>query len=232
MPVVLVLDLYCCAGGAARGYQRAGFRVIGVDVVPRPNYCGDGFVQMDALWALTEVISAGDLAGTGRPVLIHASPPCQEANPLTRGTNQANGWGREHVQMVPETRRLLDRIGLPYVLEQPIGSKMIRRDLMLCMDMFPLDPPRVWRHRDFELSGFEVPQPPHAKHVGRVRGWRHGVRHDGDYVAAYGNGGGKATIAEMQHALGIDWTDVREELTEAIPPAYTEHIGRAFLAGR
>jgi hypothetical protein len=101
------------------------------------------------------------------------------------------------------------------------------------MDMFPIEePPWVMRHRDFELSGFAVPQPKHAKHRGYVRGMRHGVYRDGPYVAAYGNGGGKATIAEMQHALGIDWTDVREELTEAIPPAYTEHIGRAFLAGR
>lgn len=65
--------------------------------------------------------------------------------------------------------------------------------------------------------------------MGRVRGWRHGERFEGDYVAAYGNGGGKATVPEMQHALGIDWTDVREELTEAIPPAYYEWLGREFL---
>src|SRR4051812_27883105 len=223
-----VLDLYCCAGGAAMGYLRAGAEVVhGVDIVPRPNYCGTGFTQTDALSGLAELISRGVPIGYD---LIHASCPCQEASTLTRGTNRSQGWGREHTQYVPETRRLLDEIGLPYVIEQPQGSRIIRRDLRLCMDMWPVEPPRVWRHRDFEVSGFTVPQPVHAKHVGRVRGWRHGVRHDGDYVAAYGSGGGKATVAEMQHALGIDWTDVREELTEAIPPAYTEHIGRAFLA--
>jgi hypothetical protein len=220
----LILDLYCCAGGAARGYQRAGFKVLGVDIVPRPNYCGDYFIQMDALEYLREV------APKYRFDAIHTSPPCQADNTLTRGTNQSKGWGREHTQYVPETRSLLDKIGIPYVIEQPAGGSMIRKDLTLCMDQFPVDPPRVWRHRDFEISGFTVPQPAHPKHSGRVRGWRHGVRYDGDYVAAYGNGGGKATIAEMQHALGIDWTDVREELTEAIPPAYTEHIGRAFIA--
>lgn len=226
----LVLDLYCCAGGAARGYQNAGFRVVGVDVVPRPNYCGDGFVQMDALWALVEVKSAGDLAGTGRPAMIHASCPCQERSTLTTGTNRSRGWGREHTQWVPETRQLLDAIGLPYVIEQPAGhGGLIRRDLCLCMDMFPIDePPWVMRHRDFEVSGFQVPQPRHPKHRGYVRGMRHGVVREGPYVAAYGSGGGKATVPEMQHALGIDWTDVREELTEAIPPAYTEWIGRAF----
>jgi hypothetical protein len=221
-----VLDLYCCAGGAAMGYRRAGATVVkGVDVVPRPNYCGTGFVQMDAL----EYLSAPGLIRRSFD-LIHASCPCQADNTLTRGTNASKGWGREHTQYVPDTRALLDEIGLPYVIEQPAGGSMIRRDLRLCMDMWPVEPPRVWRHRDFEVSGFTVPQPVHVKHEGRVRGWRHGVRHDGDYVAAYGNGGGKATVPEMQHALGIDWTDVREELTEAIPPAYTEHIGRAFIA--
>jgi hypothetical protein len=67
---------------------------------------------------------------------------------------------------------------------------------------------------------------------GAARGYqrmRHGVYREGPYVAAYGNGGGKATVAEMQHALGIDWTSEREELTEAIPPAYTEHIGRSLM---
>lgn len=219
-----VLDLFCCAGGAARGYQRAGFRVMGVDIEPRPNYCGDAFLQADALEMLG-MVSATDWA------MIHASPPCQDGSTLTIA-NRAHGRGREHVQLLPRTRALLDGIGLPYVIEQPASRRggLMRTDLRLCMDMFPIEPPRVFRHRDFELSSMSVPQPRHDKHRGRVRGWRHGVRHDGDYVAAYGSGGGKATVAEMQHALGIDWTDVREELTEAIPPAYTEHIGRAFLA--
>jgi hypothetical protein len=97
------------------------------------------------------------------------------------------------------------------------------------MDMFPKDPPRVYRHRYFELGGWTVVQPKHYRHVGYVRGMRHGVVREGPYVAAYGSGGGKATVAEMRHALGIDWTDVREELTEAIPPDYTQWIGERFL---
>lgn len=223
-----VLDLYCCAGGAARGYQRAGFDVIGVDIEPRPNYCGEAFYQADALDVLRGLVAAG--LHEDSPAFVHASPPCQEANTLTM-VNRANGWGRDHVQLLPETRALLDELGLPYVIEQPASRRtgLMRTDLRLCMDMFPVEPPRVFRHRDFELSSMKVEQPKHGKHAGRVRGWRHGVYHAGDYVAAYGSGGGKATIAEMQHALGIDWTDVREELTEAIPPAYTEYIGRAFL---
>lgn len=106
------------------------------------------------------------------------------------------------------------------------------------MDMFPVKPPRVFRHRWFELNGFTIPEPFHQSHTKawkgvtatrrRVRGWRHYEYHEGDYIAAYGHGGGKGEIPEMQHALGIDWTNEREELTEAIPPAYTEYIGREF----
>lgn len=231
--VVRVKDLYCCAGGATRGYQLAGATAVhGLDKAPRPNYCGDEFVQGDALgwlgfWVDMQVQPPYDL--------IHASPPCQEGCTMTNGTNASRGWGREHVQLVPETRRLLDLIGLPYVIEQPTGhAGLIRTDLRLCMDMRemqrPTSPPWVQRHRDFEISGFTVPQPKHVKHQGYVRGMRHGVVREGPYVAAYGEGGGKATVGEMQHALGIDWTDVREELTEAIPPAYTRYIGAAFRA--
>jgi hypothetical protein len=240
----VVLDLYCCAGGATRGYQMAGFHVIGVDNVPRSNYCGDEFVEMDALDYLTSMGFGLRLP----PKLIHASPPCQHDNTLTRGTNASKGWGSEHVQLVPETRWLLDRIGIPYVIEQPSNGSMIRPDLTLCTDMFDTGPaPWVQRHRDFEISGFTVPQPMHPKgpvrsqtgwHRGYVRGWRgrHGATpgffRDGPYVAAYGKGGGKATEGEMQHALGIDWTDVREELTEALPVWYTKYIGDAFLGVR
>lgn len=222
----MLLDLFCCAGGAAVGYHRAGLDVVGVDIAPRPNYPYD-FVQADALIYLARLIHAGAI---GRYSLIHASPPCQAGCAMTNGTNKSRGWGRQHVQLVPALRGLLDQADVPYVIEQPAGhGGLIRRDLMLCMDMFRTGPPPwVQRHRDFELSGFTVPQPPHPRHAGYVRGMRHGVVREGPYVAAYGSGGGKATVAEMQHALGIDWTDVREELTEAIPPAYTQYIGQAF----
>lgn len=225
----MVLDLFCCAGGATKGYQCAGFEVVGVDIVDRPNYCGDRFVKWDAISLLSRMIRSREIRHFA---LIHASCPCQKGCTLTNGTNRSRGWGREHQQLVPATRALLERSGLPYVIEQPAGhGGLIRTDLRLCMDMFPLgEPPWVQRHRDFEIHGFTVEQPKHRRHRGYVRGMRHGVYRDGPYVAAYGNGGGKATIAEMQHALGIDWTDVREELTEAIPPAYTEYIGRQFWA--
>lgn len=198
----------------------------GVDIAPRPRYPYT-FMQADALDHLRLLIAACEV---GKYDLIHASPPCQAGSALTVGTNQSRGWGRQHVQLIPALRDLLDQTYVPYVIEQPAGhGGLIRRDLMLCMDMFRTGPPPyVQRHRDFELCGLTVPQPAHPRHTGYVRGMRHGVVREGPYVAAYGNGGGKATVAEMQHALGIDWTAEREELTEAIPPAYTQYIGQAF----
>jgi hypothetical protein len=214
-----LLDLFCGVGGAGEGYARAGFVVVGVDVVNQPRYPYD-FVQADALDVFDR---------PGRYHLIHASPPCQAACALTVGTNASRGWGRAHEQLIPQLRAKLYATGLPYVIEQPDGRAPIRKDITLCGEMFGLD---VIRHRNFELGGWMMAQPDHPRHRGRVRGMRHGVWYDGPYVAAYGSGGGKASVAEMRKAMDIDWTDVREELTEAIPPAYTEAIGSAFLSQR
>ncbi|MEW2061496.1 DNA methylase [Streptomyces sp. NPDC007002] len=219
----LLLDLFCCAGGAATGYHRAGFDVIGVDIVDRPNYPFT-FVRADALEYLAALIASGEIR---RFTATHSSPPCQAGCALTVGTNASQGWGGDHNDLVAPTRELLDRTGLPYVIEQPNGRAKIRKDLTLCGEMFGLG---VLRHRNFELGGWTIERPAHPKHRGYVRGYRHGVYRDGPYVAAYGAGGGKATVPEMQEAMGITWTDVREELTEAIPPAFAEHIGRALLA--
>lgn len=104
----------------------------------------------------------------------------------------------------------------------------VRPDIVLCGLMFGLN---VFRHRLFELSGFACLQQPHPTHRGhRVAGWRHGRRYAGDMTAVYGDGGGKGSVADWQQALGIDWTDDRRELAEAIPPAFTHHIGLALMA--
>lgn len=205
------------------GYHRAGFDVTGVDITNRPNYPFT-FHQGDALEYLAALITSGEIE---QYTAVHTSPPCQAGCALTVGTNASRGWGRTHVQLIPELHTLLDASGLPYVIEQPTGKAPVRRDVWLCGEMFGLG---VLRHRTFELGGWSMPQPTHPKHRGYVRGHRHGVYRDGPYVAPYGAGGGKATVPEMQTAMGITWTDVREELTEAIPPAYTELIGRTFLS--
>ncbi|MEU8774749.1 DNA methylase [Streptomyces sp. NPDC048606] len=219
----LLLDLFCCAGGAARGYTDAGFSVHGVDLVDRSARYPYPFHQGDALTVLADLIGSGEIR---RYSAVHASPPCQAGCALTVGTNASRGWGRTHPQLIPELRVLLDATGLPYVIEQPTGTAPVRPDLRLCGEMFGLG---VLRHRVFELGRWTTAQPAHPRHRGYVRGWRHGIYRDGPYVAAYGAGGGKATIPEMQTAMGITWTDVREELTEAIPPAYSRWIGRTLL---
>lgn len=220
-----VLDLFCCSGGAAMGYHQAGYTVDGIDIADRPRYPFT-FHQADALEHLAHLITSGDIE---RYTLVHASPPCQAGCALTVGTNHSQGWGKTHVDLVAPTRELLDRTGLPYVIEQPNGRAAIRKDLSLCGEMFGLG---VLRHRNFELGRWATAKPAHPRHRGYVRGHRHGVRHDGPYVAAYGKGGGKATVPEMQHAMGITWTDIHEELTEAIPPAYTHWIATAFRTAR
>jgi hypothetical protein len=246
----IVLDLYGRKGGAAKGYQHAGFYVISVDIEDHSaDNPADEFWTVDVLKVLDLLIHAnGMIMDVGRPALVHASPPCQGQNTAT-ASNRARGIVDDHPSLVVPTRVLLDRLGLPYVIEQPTSSVRgtIRKDLTLCMDMFKGDmpPPWVQKHRSFELSGFTVEQPAHpvgpvrgggmsgfpkpAGHAGRVRGWRHGEVFEGPYVAAYGKGGGKATVAEMQHAQQMPWADDHFSLCEAIPPAYTQYIGEQFI---
>jgi DNA (cytosine-5)-methyltransferase 1 len=207
-----LLDLFCCAGGAGMGYHRAGFDVVGVDIEPQPNYPFE-FHQADALEFLVDHLGEFDA--------VHASPPCQASSALTKGTNR----GRVYAQLIPATRNLLATAGVPTVIENVQGSDL-RRDLTLCGEMFGLG---VIRHRYFEVDGFPLEQPAHVPHRGRVRGWRHGTYYDGPYLAVYGEGGGKGTVAEWQAAMGIDWTGDRKAIAEAIPPAFTEYLGRQLI---
>lgn len=224
-----MLDLFSCAGGAGMGYHRAGFDVYGVDIEPQPNYPFP-FHQGDALEVLCLLIVGGSVdfthpdgtvewLGLGDFVAADASPPCQGYTAL------AAVHGNEWPLLVPQTRELLDATGLPYVIENVQGSP-VRRDLVLCGEMFGLG---VIRHRYFELGDWTGTAPVHVKHRGRVRGWRHGEYFEGPYLAVHGEGGGKGSVAEWQQAMGIDWTNVRREIAEAIPPAYTQHIGEQLI---
>lgn len=216
------------------GYHRAGFEVVGVDIEPQPDYPFEFFhmdataLRRDALngcWH--ESIRLSSLPGMNTRCLghfdaVHMSPPCQASSALTKGTNK----GREYQQLIPTMREWAAKSGHPSILENVQGAA-IRRDLTLCGEMFGLD---VIRHRYFELDGFPAWQPAHLPHRGRVRGWRHGTYYDGPYLAVYGDGGGKGSVAEWQAAMGIDWTDDRKSIAEAIPPAYTQHIGQQLMA--
>lgn len=210
----LLLDLFCGSGGAAMGYYRAGFDVVGIDINQQPDYPFE-FIQgdvLDWLWntPITRVAAA-----------IHASPPCPRYTTLAKGTNANQD---KHPDLIPATRERLAKAGLPYVIEN-VPSAPLQSPVMLCGEMFGLD---VIRHRLFE-SNILIMAPAHPQHRGRVAGYRHGEWFDGPYFAVYGNGGGKGSLAQWQAAMGIDWITTKDSLADAIPPAYTEYIGAQLL---
>jgi DNA (cytosine-5)-methyltransferase 1 len=216
----LLLDLFCGAGGAAMGYHRAGFDVVGVDINPQKNY-PFSLVQADAL-AWLDDNPCHDIAA------IHASPPCQ-AHTAMRHMPDA----RPHPQLIEPTRTLLQAKGLPYVIENVVGAPLLN-PIMLCGSMFKLgvNEFQLQRHRLFESTvKLTIPQPcdhrsptigVYGGHV-RCRStkyWRNGGADFPDYD--------KKGLA--MSAMGIDHHMTMGELSEAIPPAYAEHIGRLLIA--
>lgn len=206
------LDLFCCAGGVAMGLHRAGFDVVGVDIEPQPRYPFP-FIQADAL----------SFSPSGFD-LIWASPPCQRFSDLAH----RNGNGDDWPDLIEPTRALLKRAGCLYVIENVERAPLVN-PVMLCGTMFP--GLRVLRHRIFEAN-FHIPQPAHGKHP-KVHTFDKRKAHFGktnemrDFVQV--TGGGNCTLAAARDAMGIGWMG-KEEINEAIPPAYSEHIGRAALA--
>ena len=211
----LMLDLFCGGGGAAVGYHRAGFDVVGVDIKKQPHYPFE-FFQADAVHFLESAI-ANDV----RFDAIHASPPCQHHSALAAGTN---GNRHDYPELIERSRERMLQAGVPYVIENVVGAPL-RQPVRLCGEMFGL---QVIRHRLFETN-WPLQVPPHPPHRGRVARCRHGEWFDGPYYAVYGTGGGKGTAKQWQEAMGIDWLPYKYELAEAIPPAYTEHIGVQML---
>ena len=213
----LLLDLFCGAGGATRGYQDAGFHVLGVDINPQPNYCGDEFIQYDALAFLDELKGPVGLLVDA----IHASPPCQRYTALAKGNN---GNETDYPDLIPPVREKLRQLRRPFVIEN-VPPAPLHNPITLCGEMFGLG---VIRHRAFE-SNVMLMQPPHVPHRGRVAGWRHGQRFDGPYCAVYGDGGGKGSLDDWRKAMGMPWCREKREIAEAIPPAYTAYIGAQLL---
>lgn len=220
------LDLFCCAGGATKGLQRAGFHVTGVDVKPQPRYCGDEFHQADAL---TFPLEGFDF--------IWASPPCQRHTAMKTMHN-----AREHDDLVPATRERLAASGIPYVIENVVGAPLID-PFMLCGTMFGLgvENADLQRHRIFETNFFIGLVPP-CNHGARATIGVYGghVRNRKRTIGIYGEGARDSrrkfdkgvpdfSVEQGREAMGIDWMTVAE-LSQAIPPAYSEFIGRAAIA--
>jgi len=216
----VLLDLFGGrVGGGGAGYRRAGFTVVSVDIEDCPDSPADVTIKGDVFAELPWILNVF------RPVAVHASPPCQGRGALANGTMPS--LRDRHPDLIPATRAALRATGLPYVIEN-VQQSGVRPDVVLCGEMFGLG---VIQHRNFELGRWSIQQgPTHVRHRGRVRGWRHGVWSDGPYVAAYGNGGGKATVDEMRRAKRIDWSRDRQGLCDALPPDYTRWIGDRLLS--
>jgi DNA (cytosine-5)-methyltransferase 1 len=211
-----LLDLFCGAGGAAMGYHRAGFEVVGVDINPQPHYPFE-FHQVDAL--------EYPLYGFD---VVHASPPCQAYSKHV--TSRSSRWvptlGKDEPELIAATRTYIS--SRMYVIENVMGAQSeLVAPVMLCGTMFGLP---ISRHRLFESNVDLWPLPGHpdcrgtAKREALAKGW--------DYrdMTVTGKGRRAGTADRWRELLGIDWPTTQHELAEAIPPAYTEWIGRQLLA--
>ena len=205
-----LLDLFCGAGGAAMGYHRAGFEVVGVDIHPQKNYPFE-FVQADAM---TFPLDGFDV--------IHASPPCQRYSALNRGLGNTD----EKPDLLSATRNRLESSGVQWVLENVIGSPM--GAVLLCGSMFGLN---VRRHRLFESTVFIWGQQcrhsvyPTPIDVSGTGSFQHSPRK----TKTGGKGRKPKSLDEARALMDMEWSD-RRGISQAIPPAYTEYIGRQIMA--
>jgi len=227
-----LLDLFCCAGGAAMGYFRAGFEVVGVDIAPQPHYPFE-FHQADALEYVREHGHEFDA--------IHASPPCQRYSLMRRGRWQ----DREHPDLIAPTRDLLIASGRPYIIENVEGARdELISPVMLCGTMFSLgtsEGSQLRRHRLFECSWNSLILTPPCNHndgspIGVYGGGQNPARKRPATVGVWGHAGGSSQrdgvvqfgTAERREAMGIGWM-TGDELSEAIPPAYTFYLGTQLM---
>lgn len=204
-----LLDLCCGAGGCSAGYARAGFDVTGLDIEWQPNY-PYRFIRGDLLDVEpAEVKRHYDV--------VVASPPCQAYSRMHGSTGP---------DLIALTRDLLERTGLPYVIENVPGAPL-HNPVVLCGSMFGLD---VRRHRLFETNWpILVPPCTHGYQAAEKYDlYDHGKAYRSGIVHAFGSGGGKAA-EHWAEAMGIDWM-TRDEMTQAIPPAYTKFIGDQLLS--
>jgi DNA (cytosine-5)-methyltransferase 1 len=206
-----LIDLFCGAGGCSAGYARAGFEVVGVDLEPQPNYPFE-FYQADAL----EVLATWDLSSYAA---MHASPICYAWSKMR---DCRPGSKDDQPDLITPIRPMLQSIGLPYVIENVPGAPLVN-PIRICGSGLGL---KVQRHRDFECSfpvwgvpcahGQNPWNPEYGHSTGRKR----------RRVPVIGEW--RIPLRLQQEAMGIDWMTL-PELTESIPPAYTEYIGEFLL---
>jgi len=217
------MDPYCCSGGSARGWMKAGFYVVGVDNRPQPNYIGHEFHQADAI----EFIKA---RGHEFDAIL-ASPPCQFHSNLNAYNH------KDYPDLIAPTREAIESVGVPYVIENVEAAAVALKDpIMLCGTMFA--GLKVYRHRLFEAGGgFTLTAPAHPKHEALCTRNGYLPTPERPFMSIHGGKHSKAWLEAAKEAMGMPWvgrnSDVKtgiREICEAIPPAYTEHIGHQLMA--
>jgi DNA (cytosine-5)-methyltransferase 1 len=213
----LLLDLFCGAGGAAVGYHRAGFDVVGVDIADQPHYPFT-FHQGDAMtWQLDGYDA------------VHASPPCQMFTAMSNRWRGRGGRADQHIDLLTPTRHRFHPLAVPWVIENVVGARSLMAGdvLVLHGGMFSLgvNRPRLFESNVLLLAG---PAPRTRDAVGV-----YGRAPDGRTLWRKPNGNlalrAPASVAEAAQVMGIDWCPDWRGIAEAIPPAYTEHIGAQLL---
>ncbi|MFJ9387742.1 DNA cytosine methyltransferase [Nocardioides sp. NPDC101246] len=207
-----LLDLFCCAGGCSMGYYDAGFDVVGVDLTPRLDYPFE-FIESDAMDVLADhgFLSSFDI--------VHTSPPCQHYSVAAN----AHGNADDHPDLVAATRDALRSWGGPYVIENVPTAPLIDA-VLICGWAMGLR--HIKRHRLFETNmplmspGCLCPE--------------------GDTVSVFGHSGEDrrksaggmrkhVPIAEVRELMCVPWIKGRDEVSESIPPPYTEFLGAQIL---
>lgn len=208
-----LLDLFCGAGGAAVGYHRAGFDVTGVDIVDQPRYPFTFHLGDATTWPLTGYDA------------IHASPPCQAYSRMRHLP-----WlkDRDYPRLLAITWQRLEANGTPWVIENVEDAPM-PHSTVLCGWSLGLP---IYRHRRFG-SSILIMSPPHRKHEhviapGRMFGARQRIANESGFIADPTFHGAGRNSPELRAAMGIDWMK-REEMAQAIPPAFTEYIGEQLI---
>jgi len=211
----LLLDLFCGAGGAAVGYHRAGFDVVGVDIKRQPHYPFE-FVQADAL----EWVDENDVWITLAVSAVHASPPCQAYSKSVSVQNR-----KKHPDLIEPIRERMQDYGWQYIIEN-VPRAPLENPIQLCGSAFGLP---IQRHRLFESNialmspgcihgAYERKYPPAWNRTTRLR-----------VLSISGGWTGQDDLEQHRAAMGVDWEVTPKELSEAIPPAYTQFIGEQLL---
>ena len=216
-----LLDLYCKAGGASKGYADAGFEVTGIDIKKQKRYPYE-FIQADCL----EILQDLDYLRTFD--VIAASPPCQ-THSRTKHLRDAQGGTTTKIDLIPQTREALIASGKPYVIENVPGAPLIK-PVQFCGSSFGL---KVRRHRLFEsnleLTGSMCKHKEQGKPIGVYGAMNDTAQGLDKTTGKYVIGGSTAkTVEEARQAMGIDWM-IWGELVEAIPPVYTKTIGKQLI---